>query len=225
MIGTLLGIGAGLVGGIGKMLGRKKANKQLDALLAKDPQYAENPEAAKRLGLANTLLNARMPGAMAAEKNIYTNHANTTSNVLRNSTDSSQALAIAAGVGGQTNQAFEDLQQNELQDYQRRYGNMEDARDSYIQEGDKVFNDKIRRYGNEVQIRGTQNQNKQDNWQDISNMGFGMADFSMNGGFKNIFNKRSQGTSQLQPLQYNGTWGSNVPMTGGMQNRRTPNFG
>ena len=133
-----------------------------------------------------------MPGAMAAEKNIYTNHANTTSNVLRNSTDSSQALAIAAGVGGQTNQAFEDLQQNELQDYQRRYGNMEDARDSYIQEGDKVFNDKIRRYGNEVQVRGAQNQNKQDNWQDISNMGFGMADFSMNGGFKNIFNKKKK---------------------------------
>lgn len=225
MIGSLIGLGAGIIGGIGKMIGRKKANKQLDALLAKDPKYTENPEVANRLGLAKTLLNARMPGAAAAERNIYGSQANTVANVTRNSTDASQALAVAAGVGGQTNQAFQDLSQQEGQDYQRRYGNLVGAQDAEIQEGDKVFGDQVRRYGNEVQVRGAQNQNKQDNWGDISNMGFGLADFGMNGGFGNLFKKKSGGGSQLSPLQFNGTWGSNVPMTGGMQNRRTPNFG
>jgi len=203
MIGSLIGLGAGIVGGIGKMIGRKKANRQLDELLAKDPKYTANPEVANRLGLAKTLLNARMPGAAAAERNIYGSQANTVANVTRNATDANQALAVAAGVGGQTNQAFQDLGQQEAQDYQRRYGNLVGAQDEMVQEGDKVFGDQVRRYGNEVQVRGAQNQNKQDNWQDISNLGFGMADFSMNGGFNNMFSRKRQ-PQQQQPRELTG---------------------
>lgn len=191
-LASLVGLGTGLIGGIGKMIGRGKANRQLDELLKKDPKYTANPEVANRLGLAKTLLNARMPGAASAERNIYGSQANTVANVTRNATDSSQALAVAAGVGGQTNQAFQDLGQNEAQDYQRRYGNLVGAQNATVLEGDKVFGDDLRRYGDEVSVRGTQNQNKQDNWQDISNLGFGMADFGMNGGFNNMFGSKKQ---------------------------------
>jgi len=147
MIGSLIGIGAGLIGSIGKMIGRGKANRKMDELLAKDPRYTANPEVANRLGLAKTLLNARMPGAAAAEKNVYSNQANTVSNVTRNATDASQALAVSAGAGGQTNQAFTDLGQMEAENYQRNYNNLTGAQDAMVQEGDKVFGDDVRRYG------------------------------------------------------------------------------
>ena len=220
----LIMAGIGAVGAVGKMIARRKANKQMDELLAKDPQYAENPEVAKKMALANTLLNARMPGAASAERNIMSNQANTTANVIRNSTDASQALAVAAGVGGQTNEAFENLQDRELQDYQRRYGNLTNAQDDLVNEQDKVYQDKLRRYGNEVQVRGAQSQNRMDNWQDVSNMGFSLADFSMKGGLDGLFKSGNNASGGLKPLTHDGTYGSNIPMTGGLQNRRTPNF-
>src|SRR5205085_1584394 len=83
-----------------------------------------NPIAGQRLGLAQTLLNARMPGAAAAERNIYGSQANTMAQVNRNATDSSQVLALAGAAQGQTNQAFSNLETQEAQDYQRRYSNL-----------------------------------------------------------------------------------------------------
>ena len=109
------------------MFGRAKANRELKNLMKQDPTYQADPRvmqmANQRLGLANTLLNARMPGASAAERNIYTNQANQLAGLNRGATDASQALAVAAGIGGQTNQAFENLGQQEAQDYYRRLEN------------------------------------------------------------------------------------------------------
>jgi len=188
----LIGIGMGLVGAVGKMLGRGKANRKMSELLKSDPEYTANPLAAQRLGLAKTLLNARMPGAIQAERNILTNQANKIDNVNKVATDSAQAITAAAGIGGQTDNAFEDLALTEAQDYQRRYQNQDSAMEGVINEQDKVFNDQTRRFGNKVQVSGAQNQNRQDNWQDFSNMGFGLADFSMNGGFDNMFTGKSK---------------------------------
>ena len=56
-VAPLIGLGIGLIGGIGKMFGRGKANREMDKLLAKNPVYNENPLARQRLGLAQTLLN------------------------------------------------------------------------------------------------------------------------------------------------------------------------
>lgn len=223
---SLIGIGTGLIGSIGKMIGRGKANKQLDELLKKDPAYTANPEVANRLGLAKTLLNARMPGAAAVERNIYGSQANTNAKVSRNATDSSQALAIAAGVGGQTNQAFQQQGLNEANNYQRNYNNLVGAQEGYINEGDKVFNDQVRRYGDEVSIRGQQNQNRQDNWSEISNLGFGLGDFGMNGGFKGLFKGGNTGNaSAIQGGgQSNGTFGYQGYLDPRLRNRNSPNF-
>ena len=83
-----IGMAAGAIGTIGKMFGRGAANKKLNALGKLDPEYTANPEAAKRLGLASTLLNARSPGAMAAERNIQQNQANTLGRLQRGATSS-----------------------------------------------------------------------------------------------------------------------------------------
>jgi len=53
-----IGLGIGLVGSIGKMIGRGKANKEMKKLMGEDPSYTANPLASQRLALAQTMFNA-----------------------------------------------------------------------------------------------------------------------------------------------------------------------
>ncbi len=204
---SLASTAMGLIGGIGKLFGRKKANKELNKLQAQDPRYTANPEAEKRLGLANSLLNARMPGAASIEKNIYTSGANANANFSRNAGDSTQALLGGAAIAGQQGKQLNDLGIEEANDYQRRYQNQVGAQQGVINEQDKVYNDDVRRFGDKAQIQGAISQNKQQNWQDFSNLGFGMADFGVNGGFGGLFGGKQK---QVQPY----ISPSNRPRTG-----------
>ncbi len=184
---TIIGGGIGLIGGIGKLFGAGKANSGLNDLLKQDPTYAANPLASQRLGLAQTLLNARQPGAAYNERNIYGNQANQQANIQRNATDGSQALALGAASQATTNQAFGQLNQQEDQGYQQRLSNLNQAQQGEINEGDKVYQDQIRRFGDLAQIRGQQNQNTQNAWGSISNLGFGAMNFGLSGGFNKLF--------------------------------------
>ncbi len=184
-VGTAIGLGMGVLGGLGRALGIGGMSKgTIRRLMAQNPQYQENPLARQQLGLAQSMLNARMPGASAAERNIFANQANTLSNVQRAATDSSQALALAAGTQGQTNQAFQNLGMEEAQDYQRRYGNLAGATQGVISEGDKVYQDKVRRYQDLAALTGANIQQNMNNWGTLSNLGFGLANFGLAGGFK-----------------------------------------
>lgn len=201
-----IGLGLGLIGSIGKMFGRGKANREMNRLLASQPEYKENPLARQRLALTQALSNARMPGALAAERNIYTNQANQISNINRAATDSSQALALAAGTQVGTNRAFTDLGMAESQDQQRRLQNLFSAQEGVINEQDKVYKDQVNRWQNTAQIRGTQNANRQANWGDLGNLGFSLSDFGMAGGFNNLFgnNRRKTVTPTANTTYYNG---------------------
>jgi len=192
---SMIGLGTGLIGGIGSLFGAGRANRRLKKLMKMNPVYKENPLAREQLGLAQTLLNARMPGAASMERNIYGNQANTLGQVNRNATDASQALALAAGVQGQTNQAFSNLGIQEAQDYQRRYGNLTNAQGVVINEGDKVHQDSVRRFQDMAQIQGAMNANTQGAWNSLSNLGIGMANVGMAGGFNGLFNNRQQQTA------------------------------
>lgn len=195
---TLAGLGIGLIGGIGKMFGRGKANRRLEKLQAEDPVYTANPLASERLSLSKTLLNARAPGAAAAERNIYASGGNATANAEKYSTDSSQLLSQGAVIQGQQQQAFNELGLEETNDYQRRFGNYVGAQEGMINEQDKVFQDQTRRFGDKAQIQGAKNENNQNTWGDISNLGFGFAELGLTGGFKGMFgnNKGSNPVSQ-----------------------------
>lgn len=179
-----IGLGVGLIGGVAKLFSAGSANRKLDQLASQDPAYTANPLAAQRLGLAQTLLNARMPGAATAEKNISNTQANTLAQDQRSATSGSQLIATAGGVQGQTNQAFSNLGQAEAQDYQRRYANLGEAQQGQINEQQKVYQDQVRRFGDLAQIRGAQNQNTQNAWSSLSNAGFGLANFGLAGGGK-----------------------------------------
>lgn len=200
-------LGLGLIGNIGKMFSRGKANREMDKLIKQNPVYTENPIARQRVGLAQTLLNARMPGAAAAQRNIYSNQANQLASVDRNATDASQALAAKAGIGANTNNSFMDLGQQEAADYQRRYSNMTSAQEGLLNEQKDVFGDEVRRFGDLTQFRGAQAANRAANWGDTSNMGFGLADFGASGGLANFFKKKPRGTGGRLGGMFGGATG------------------
>lgn len=197
MLPLLASLGVGVAGAIGKMISRGKSNRDMRSLIGKDPAYTTNPLAEERLALARTLFNARMPGVLRAEGNIYQNQSNQIGSIERNATSGSQALALGTAAYGQTNDAFQNLAQQEEQDQQRRYGNLVGAQEGMIAEGDKVFQDSARRFGDEVQLRGGIAANRANNWGDLSKMGFSLADYAMNGGFKGLFKKQPGATGDL----------------------------
>ena len=220
--------GIGLVGAIGKMIGRGKANRDMNKLLKQDPTYQQNPLAKQRLGLAQALLNARMPGAASAERNIYQTQANQVNRLQNNATDSSQLLALGAAAQGQSNQSFQDLATQEAQDYQRRYGNLVNAQEGVIQEGDKVYQDQVRRFQDLSQVRAAQNANRQNNWGDVSNLGFAGMNFGLQGGFDKLFGGGGGGglaspTMAPAPMFYSQLQG-NRPIDYSLINSSNPQF-
>lgn len=180
-IGVVGGLAIGVGGLIGSAASRSKANKRLGELSKYDPAYKPNPLAAQRFGMAQTMLNARMPGAQRAENNIFANQASTIANVNKIATSGADAIQAAAGVQGQTNQQLDQLSQQEAADFQRRYGNYSQALDGQMEEANKLFADNVRRYGDKVGIVGAQTANRANTWGDIANTGFGISSLGMTG--------------------------------------------
>lgn len=148
-----------MIGGLSQMLGgilsasaANKARKGLDRLKWEDPVYEASPYAKNTLGLAQTLLNSRMAGSEEMARNTYGAQANTISNINRNATDSSQALALAAGAQGQTDAAFDSLHTKEAQDSYNKINNLNNANQGMTAEHQAMFDDNVRRWMNKVNI-------------------------------------------------------------------------
>lgn len=182
-ISSIIGLGTGLIGSIGKMFGNAKANRELRKLQGQIPVYQSSPYAQQRLSLAQTMLNAKMPGSATIEQGINTAQQNQLANIGRNATDSSQALLLGAGTQGVADQAYrqEGLDQNAYK--QQALQNLTGAQEGMINEGDKVYQSDLNKFGDIAQIQGAMNKNRQDTWGSIANLGFGIADLGMNGGF------------------------------------------
>lgn len=180
LIGTIVGGAMGTVGGIFSSIAGMKWDKEMSKLKEKDPRYTSSPYAAKTLGLAQTLLNSRMAGASAREKNIYGAGANAMGNINRNATDASQALAMGAAIQGQQNDAFGGLQMQEGQDYMNKLGNLNQANQGMTAEHDKLFDDEVRRWQDQVNIITAQYKARQAGGQSFTNMG-GAAQSSLSG--------------------------------------------
>lgn len=160
----------GLIGMAGKAAGRATANRQLQKLIDEIPKYKN------KAGLAQTMLNARMPGAAQAERNVYGEQASILGRGQQAATSSSDILQQLAGVQSQTNQAISGINQSELADYQRRYGNLMEAENTDYAAAQN-------QYAQKAQLQGAIQENKQNTWGDIANTGFSMANFSAQGGF------------------------------------------
>lgn len=183
----LIGAALGLAGGIGSVINAGRANRKLEDLKASNPAYAANPLAKQRFELANTLLNARAPGAVFRDQNILANQANMLGTLDRNATSGSQVLATAAGINAGTNQAFLEGANQDVQDYQRRFSNYSGALEGQINEQDKEYQDRVRRFQDATQIEATKNANNQSAWNSLSNLGFAAMNFGLAGGDKALF--------------------------------------
>lgn len=107
----------GLIGGGKQKRAAAQAQKQADGYYNQANTYGQ-----KGLDVANqnyatnqNAYNGRMAGATNLEGNINANQAGTLASMGRNATDSSQLLALAGGVQGNTNQAFNQLGMDEAQ--------------------------------------------------------------------------------------------------------------
>lgn len=139
-----------LGGAIYKGIQGIRQNKMAKKIRPQQTTYETSPYAQANLGLAQQLYGGRMPGATAQEQNIMAGQANALSGINRNATSSAQALALAAGVQGGTNQAFANLGQQEAQSKFQTAGMLNQANQGMIGEGNKIYNDQLRKYQEDV---------------------------------------------------------------------------
>lgn len=171
---------------IGKFISGAKQTSESKKINPVFNQYQSSPFAKQQLGLAKQLFGGRMFGAPQLQNNIFSNQANTLDAVNRNATDASQALAIAAGTEGQTNEALNDLQIKEAQNKAMMLQNLNQAYGVNIDEGDKEYQSMLEKYGMDVQrkdaLRNAGAQNKYSAVSDLASMGFSLGTSGMFGG-------------------------------------------
>lgn len=180
MIGGITQTAMGTVGTIFSAIAGIKADKKLGELINRDPDYEQSPYAKNNLGLAQQLLNSRMAGAQARSNNIQTSGANARAGIGRNTTDSSQALALMAGMQGQEGQQYNDLAMQEGQDAAMKQQNLFNANTGMTAEHKDDFDDSVRRWQDQVNTVMTQYKMRKQGGSDIGQLGAGLS--SMGGG-------------------------------------------
>jgi hypothetical protein len=212
----------GLLQGLLNIKRQKNANKALDQLLGQDTTYTQNPYASTQLATAQNLYNGRMAGAPQLERNIFANEANENAAVDKSATSGSQALAAKLMAGGQAGQNLQDLQLREQQNKYQMLQNLNEAYGGMIREGDKAYQDRIRRFGDLASIRGMQQQNKTNALNGVfnglnSDVNDALSIFGISkgsGGFGNLF--KSGGMGMSSGIGTNSGQYSYNPAYGGM---------
>lgn len=113
-----------------------------------------------QLGVANSLINSRLPGASRFQNNALTTQGTTLSNINRNATDASQALMLGASAQGQTDSALGDLQLQEADWKKFGLQNLNAAYGANQQEDQYVNQMNQEHFQNDVSLKGAQAANK-----------------------------------------------------------------
>jgi hypothetical protein len=132
-----------ILGGIITGAKQKKLSKKINPM---DPTATVTDAAQEQLQSSRNAYQGRMAGAQQAEQNLASGEANQFANVNRNAGDATQALALAAGVGGQTDQSLVNLSVAEGQNKQALQGNYDAALQNMSAEERRVYEDKLRKY-------------------------------------------------------------------------------
>lgn len=161
-------------------LKRRKAKKQeklANAINPVDPSYEkDNALATEALASERLGVNSRMAGASAMGRNIKQAQANQNAVIQRNATSGAQALAMGAASEGQAMQSAANLQTSEEQNTQARKQRFNGM---LITQGDKGFNDKVRKYrqdqGAKDALMGASMQNENDVLDGLGSAGASIA--------------------------------------------------
>lgn len=169
-------VGLGVVGAGSKIISGIHQNHLANQIHPDYQAYQTSPYAKQQLGLAQQLFNGRMPGASQEEQNILGSQGNYLSDINRNATDSSQALALGGLSQGVTNNAFGNLQTKELQSKMGFLDNLNAAYQSMINEGNKAYQSSFDKYQSDVNaksaLRNAGAQNVNSGFSDLGSSAF-----------------------------------------------------
>lgn len=178
MVAEAIGSGLGLVSGLVNLFRAGQERKKLEEVLKNMPESQAN----KIMGLASTQLQGRAPGAAQQERNIFQSGATAMGRTTQAATSSADVLQQSANIQAQTNKALENLGMMDIQDYQRRLSNYEQAAQAKAAED-------WRRYQTETQIRGAQNETFRNALMNLQDTGMGIAYLGSKGAYAGLFGK------------------------------------
>jgi hypothetical protein len=186
-------------GALGKIFSGAKQNKLANQINPFFQQYQKNPLAQENLAVNKNMFYGRMPGAQKAESNIMQSQSNQLSNLQRGATDSSQLLAVGAGLQGGTNEAFSNLAAAEGQSKAALLPSLGQAYRGAISEADKAYESMLQKYQIDRQDKAAlRNAGQQNIFGGIGDIGAGLMQY---GQFKSLgtggLNKGTQGLSSM----------------------------
>ena len=192
-------------GALGKLFAGAKQNRLANQINPFFQQYQQNPLAQQNLAVNKNMFYGRMPGAQKAESNIMQLQSNQLSNLQRGATDSSQLLAMGAGLQGGTNEAFSNLAAAEGQSKAALLPSLGQAYRGAISEGDKAYESMLQKYQIDRQDKAALRESGMQNiFGGIGDVGAGLMQY---GQFKSLgntgLNKGSQGTQGFQMMGTN----------------------
>jgi hypothetical protein len=170
MIGTIAALGAGIVGTVGKMVERARANRELEKL---KQSLKENPLYAQQYALAQSMFGAQAPGTQEFIRGVERSRA---SQIAAAERAGENPLLTAAAAGAQANEAMQNIAAQQAAYKTSQYGNVAQAGMNLAQEQERVFKER-------AEIDAMKQENRYNTWGDIANIGYGVANFSAQGGF------------------------------------------
>lgn len=231
-----------LFSAVNSLIQAGKQNKMARAINPVNTTYAESAADTKSFspfirslyGEGKNLYQGRMVGANAAEQNIMTDEANAVATGQRNAGDASTLLAYAAGIHGQGQDQLSKLAVEEGRDKQNRFGVYSNVSRLMADEGQKVYEDKLRRYYDDLNykrgLEGAAMQNKANFWGGLDDtIKAGISAFSPGGVLQGVLGGggNSGGQTRVPYMMNNApaqTVPYNIPRPGGqIGNRNTPN--
>lgn len=138
--------------GINSLIQGGKQRKEARKINPIDVTYTESPYAKMQLAQAEQALNGRMAGAANMENNLYKNQANSFNSISRAATPQ-QMIAAAGALQANTNNALDQLAQQEAQYKAQMLGNFNSALQTMTNEGDKVYSDQLRKYNRDYNYK------------------------------------------------------------------------
>ena len=154
----------GLFGAINSLIQGNKQKKMAGRINPVNAVAEVNQPIQNLYHEGRNLYQGKAYGQNAAEQGLLTQNANFNENVNKNATSGSQAIATMAGALGSTNQGFVDLSTNAGQEKTNRFGINSQVSQLMSREQDKVYNDKLRNYYDDLNykrgLEGASMQNK-----------------------------------------------------------------
>lgn len=138
----------------------KNTDIKLKELLAKNPVYTRSAYPGFQLGTAQNTLMSRIPGMDQYLRGKDATYGTQLSNINKNATDASQALALGAAAGGERDSVSDNMLGMQMDWKKFGLSNLNDAYGAMTNEDRYVNENKQTNFQNEVSLEGARAANK-----------------------------------------------------------------